>query len=332
MEPNLNSEYYFVTFGRKSGGLLDLLNLPPDAPQGEVADHFTTHWRDLESKFKDERKVLKEKHQNNEITKAEFDEKVKQLEDEKNDKQVSVNKLKADYEASQSQKRGLGKKGHWLNIPTWIRLGERLEWSRAGEAYPFTTPQRSYTPEELERYQSSQAAIFQQYNDITFARQLKVLAAADQAWSLLRSTNRADWQSRVIDWIQEAGYYEPTWSLSAVAPLNFKPEFPRLCNPSDLSISQLTAEAMEDFSELPKRSAPQPVRQVRLEDFVDALLKKAMREKAAAGAGSPAKGGEKKQPGGTKSGGDEETSDEMDRFLALMELLSQAPEADQEDK
>ena len=338
MEQNQNTEYYFVTLGRKTGGLLDSLNLPPDATQTEVSEKSAAYIRDLEVDFKNNRKILREKSKIGEITIAEFDEKVKQLDDEKNKKNDYHNKLTADHDKTQAQKRDLGEKGRWLNIPIWIKLSERFPLSETAAPPAFTPPQRSFEPEELTHYAGSQSAAFKNYNEITFSRQIKVLLAADQAWSLLRSASREKWHSALNEWIKDSRFHEPTWSLTAVTPLNFKPEFPRLCSPSDLSISNLTAEAMDDFSELPKRSAAQPAHQVRLEDFLEAMLNKAMREKAAAGGASPspAKGSSKSQPGRSKTaakpGTKEPSGDEMGRFLALLELLGQIPDTEEEDK
>lgn len=338
MEPTTTSDYYFVTFGRKSGGLFDLLNLSPDATPEEVAEGNRKYQQELEKGFKENRRALREKlgtaesqksaAPSAEITAEEFEKKVKQLEDEKTQKLTDFNKLKADYEAAQAQKRGLGSRGRWMNIPNWINLSERFSPARPGDSV-FLAPQRALDKYDLERLINLLVEEFPSASEMAVSRQVKLAYFADQAWKLIKN-DRIAWHSHIKVWIQEAQKKEPPWNLSAQSPLAFKPEFPDLCQSSDRSISVLSSEALEDFSALPKRGAESGGR-IRLEDFLDELLKKAMKEKPAQP--KAAKPAAKGQPGAAAKPSASEAKDEdMEGFLAFLELLGKMNEEEKDSK
>jgi F0F1-type ATP synthase epsilon subunit len=78
------SDFYFVPFGKERGGYLDLLGLPPNASEAEVATRGVEHRKQADKERREKAKELADKQKSGNITKEEYEAEYARLEEGRN--------------------------------------------------------------------------------------------------------------------------------------------------------------------------------------------------------------------------------------------------------
>jgi len=119
--------YYFVTFGRESGGLLDLLGLSPTASEIDVRKRESEYRKEVATEYNRGFNAMREKQKSKEITSEQFDAETLKLEEIKTGKLLDLNKRKEKYTAmlkSARQRRRSGSQGEYAIWSSMYRLSE----------------------------------------------------------------------------------------------------------------------------------------------------------------------------------------------------------------
>ena len=329
------SSYYFITFGRKTGGIFDLLGLPPDAALSDVARASREYEIKLTTDHNIQIKDLGKKKKEGQITAEEFERSETELKEAKTKKLTDLRKMREEFERPHAMKKGQSGKARWMNIPTWVRMSDHYQFDLLKERLPILTAQTSFAQWELDNIQSPPASPTPP--PVTFhkrlvGRQVSLFLAADTLWNRLVLPGRQEWRRKVDAWVEEARHAEPQWSLSAAAAVNFKPAFPGLCTPTRLSIDRLSAEELEDFSSLPRRGAEKAAPAISFEDFLKELLGRAKTgtDKPASDKSAPDKSGAGKSTKARPGEGKDEL--DIDSFLDFLNLMGKLAEQDDQGK
>lgn len=114
-------DYYFVSFGREQGGLLEFLGLPPDARDSLVVKTLRESRQEVKKSKKMRTRELSQKRKSGEITLTdeEFEAEKKQIDEEANEQEVKLNELKSQFDKVVAEKRELARSGRTDDSVNW---------------------------------------------------------------------------------------------------------------------------------------------------------------------------------------------------------------------
>ncbi|MEW6401484.1 MAG: hypothetical protein AB1649_06765 [Chloroflexota bacterium] len=225
------------------------------------------------------------------ITREEMEMEVEKWNKGRHDRLEHLNQLKETYQIFLSNQRELRNKG----FSPGGKLHNSLAWEPQQAIFPTSLVRLDYLYDKTCRY---------------------FLDWADLLWERQTGTNRALWQHKVENWIQEIQESGPTFKFETRTQKKaINPEFPALSMPTPLTIDKLEAEKdIETLEQGPQRQQPVPKRTLTLEEFLAAMTAQ----------GGPASAADKPKPGQKKAGPD---PDEL-----LLDLLKKMAEAAAKNK
>lgn len=326
-ERNSLDQYYFVPLGRERGSYLDLLDLPPTASIGEAKKAEVQYKKSIEKVFKSKRKELRLKLKDNTITQEEFDERVKEWEDEKTQKNIELNKLNENFKKAQAEKRKLQNRGIKDKSVVWLEMykgydreGFFKEWLSGNKPLrridqdqlnslksflsDFEALQTGKMPGTCFRGFAGENAqpSLSGFHEIIDNKKIASLLWADTLWEKLKYTNRSFWQRKVKDWKDEMnGSFPRLKHVSDSISFDKNPLFSSLCALSDLDIDSLKTEKIEEHAQMPERRGDQE--QLDLRRLLAGAFEKNLSQESDSGSG-------------------DDTKSEEDLLKMFMEMLS----------
>ncbi len=318
-----DADYYFVPLGRERGGVLDLLGLPPNASDQEINARLTEYRRELREACNERKKELGERHEQGEMTKEEYDAKVRELRESRNDEEAELNRLKRKLDTGRAGRRGAGHRGVEQDTTVWFDVCQSGEVSReelirlmvSRRPIPNINPRflqaaqsRWITGEGLaesgtsdgdavvlrsDRCKDSSAINLATLAELVTERDLITLLVADALWGQVRHTHREWWVNEIADWVEEITALGPELRLERTEEdgVDAEPLYPHLCRRRRRYIDRL--EPGDEVSGLirgpERRRVPEPG--FRLDRLLAGLLEAALRaEREEAGEGEPEPG------------------------------------------
>lgn len=123
-----HKDFFFISFGREQGGLLQFLNLPSTADAVAVKKAVKDYRKRLEEDLKTNRKPHRERMKDGEITEEEYNALAKELEQDKSDKLAEINRMNEGWERTEAQKRNRTNLADGEPI-TWFEIFPREDHS-----------------------------------------------------------------------------------------------------------------------------------------------------------------------------------------------------------